>query len=957
MRLKPSKPIGRFLLLGIVFSLLCSWMPEHAFSQTTGRIKGSVVDSLLKTPIPNARVRISGPTRSETLTDSLGRFRFLSMPSGLYRLEITKDGFQTYQNPRLLLLPNEMLSGNFSLNPLRAFAREVVITGTLRSPMSSRMEKTSVITKARISELPYEDAATIVGLNSGVIPNPRQPELFYVRGGRLGETAVFFDGMIQNSPLDYSQPFGFDAQWMEHIALKSGFNARYGHTLSGVLHFLTRVPDRDRYEASISTYSDAVLHDYGYQKFSSVFSGPFHPELNSLSFLSCLTIEKARDASPAFGFSGRDGAGFNQWQSFLKLVYKPSTSITTTAGWLHHRGANDIYSSKRAYSEHTVYRRNPEGDILGYDVVNENSAANSGRHQTGVDKIYLRLNSFLLNNVLIRAQASFGHEQREEGDKRFWRDFQSYRQNASIGSDAFGLVNLPGNPYNSYWREELTSLEGRLDLDSFWKDHEFQIGGFVRRYALKIAEFQPELLPENDPTLNLIGFSPADIESHALQTFLDKNPDWFNPKTDQTRNPIMAGFYVQDHLQKNNIGLSAGVRLDYFNPNTRAIRNLKDPFVEGSTELDYTNSVSRVTIQPRLSFRFATSERLFFHAHAGRYAQMPPLRLMMAGEALLRRYMQGGRGLRLVSAPNPNLKPEKTTTYELGAQVRPKDWFWVDLTLFYKQTRDLIQTVVLDPSEKGSLPARYIYGNADFGTIKGTELSFEAMPEPWLSLRGSYTLQFASGTNTTPDDLFEFFRRYSADIGQLGISEVVPNTVHPLDFDRRHVFSLNVNFRLQCNLNLNVQFLTRSGAVYTPRALTYDPVTDLSTPELVALGPKNSETGPWSHQVDFKLTKTLKLAEKLDLKFYIIGINVLNFKIEEQVYETTGRAGRAGFSDTEGFNERINTLVEQITDPQLQLAERHNIATAYRRHYQEQERAAFQFGQARQFKLGVSVSF
>jgi hypothetical protein len=263
----------------------------------------------------------------------------------------------------------------------------------------------------------------------------------------------------------------------------------------------------------------------------------------------------------------------------------------------------------------------------------------------------------------------------------------------------------------------------------------------------------------------------------------------------------------------------------------------------------------------------------------------------------------------------------------------------------------------LDPSENGSLPARYIYGNADFGTIKGAELSFEAMPEPWLSLRGSYTLQYASGTNTSPDELFEFFRRYSADAGKSGISDVVPNTVHPLDFDRRHIFSLNVNSRLQDDLNLNVQYLARSGAVYSPRALTYDPVTDLSTPELIALGPKNSEAGPWSHQVDFKLTKTLQLADKLDLKFYIIGINVLNFKVEEEVYETTGRAGKAGFLETEAFDERINTLVEQISDPQLQLTQHENIKRAYTQHYREQERAAFKFGQARQFKLGVSISF
>jgi len=941
-----------------LFFLICIFLliSLNLHARTIGQLQGTILDSLNGEPVPNVRIFISQLNQS-TFSDSLGRFLFMQLPAARYNLTVSKEGFYAQELKNVLVIPNSLSWQEISLLPFQATTPEVVISTSREKKLSPMMEKTTFFSKEDLASLPYQDALSAVGLSSGVVKQSKNPRLFYVRGGRLGEASVYFDGILQNSPMDYALPINFDADWMETVVLKSGFNARYGNALSGVMHLLTTEPGGEKLQAKISAESDAGIHTFGTHRFSSQVSGPLLPATNTLRFSANLNVEEADDATPTYNFSARDGADSEKKQAFFKLVYQPGYRNTLKFGALLHKGSATLYSSKRSYGAYARFRRDFEGDILGYDIIEGNSSANSGRQETQVGEYYLRFHHLISKDALFSTQLNYYTESEEVGDKTYWRDFERYRQNSSIGADAFGLVNLPGNPYNSYWREELQYLETQMDVEIHWHNHLIQVGAFMRRYSLKMLELQPELLPENDATLNIIGFDANELDNPALVDFLSENPDWLNSETDGIRHPWMAGLYLQDDFHDGPFGLSLGLRLDYFNPNTKAIKDLENPFIKGTSELNYTSSISRLEFQPRVSFQYKVSEKFFVHSHVGRYTQMPPLRLMVAGDALLKRYMQGGRGLRLSSAPNPNLKPEKTTTYEIGAQLEPLPWVWFDFTLFYKQTRDLIQTLVIDASDDGSLPLRYIYGNSDFGTIKGLELSFETLRQNRVKFKGSYSLQFASGTNSTTDELFDFFRRYASSVKSESATDVVPNTVHALDFERRHVGNLQADVLLSARTNLNLLYQFSSGVVYTPHSLIYDAVTDLTSPEIVALGSKNSARAIWNHQLDLKLSHRFELGENSSLMLYLTGINILNLKQVLGVYETTGQAGDAGYKNSSGFQERIDALVERISDPQLREAERQKIEKAYREHYKEQERSAEQYGVARQVRFGFTLSF
>ncbi|MDZ7848018.1 MAG: TonB-dependent receptor [Owenweeksia sp.] len=73
---------------------------------------------------------------------------------------------------------------------------------------------------------------------------------------------------------------------------------------------------------------------------------------------------------------------------------------------------------------------------------------------------------------------------------------------------------------------------------------------------------------------------------------------------------------------------------------------------------------------------------------------------------------------------NPNLRPQKTTEYELGFKQVLTEKTALKISAYYREMRDLLQTV----SYTEAYPITYIaYGNRDFGTVKGFTLEYEVL--------------------------------------------------------------------------------------------------------------------------------------------------------------------------------------------------------------------------------------
>src|SRR5439155_18537650 len=115
----------------------------------------------------------------------------------------------------------------------------------------------------------------------------------------------------------------------------------------------------------------------------------------------------------------------------------------------------------------------------------------------------------------------------------------------------------------------------------------------------------------------------------------------------------------------------------------------------------------------------------------------------------------------------------------------PRDWSSdvcsSDLNAYIKRLEGLVASVPL-----GVDPDSSIFGNTDFGSVKGAELIFERELRDWWGVRAAYTLQVATATATNAYQLLKRIR-----IDTLTQDTISPGLVEfPLDYDRRHTLTV-----------------------------------------------------------------------------------------------------------------------------------------------------------------------
>ena len=118
------------VLLGFTFAL-CVAAFQSAIAQTASSIYGSVVDAKHQQPLADVRVA-AFPLRSSqqvgaTSTDVDGNFRISGLGPGVYRLELSKEGYDTtiVSNVRVRRDERVIIAGSLNLSVVRLGERYV----------------------------------------------------------------------------------------------------------------------------------------------------------------------------------------------------------------------------------------------------------------------------------------------------------------------------------------------------------------------------------------------------------------------------------------------------------------------------------------------------------------------------------------------------------------------------------------------------------------------------------------------------------------------------------------------------------------------------------------------------------------------------------------------------------------------------------------------------------------
>ncbi len=277
----------------IVLSLATS-----AFAQTqitTGVIQGTVTDAT-GAVLPGATVeaRNTGTNLSRTqTTDSDGRYIFLQLPPGTYRVTFTLAGFATLVHQSVPLTVGQSITLPASM-PVSNVAETVNVTTSTSVVESTRTASATTLNALTVEHTPnlgrkFEDLLTLTP-GVSIVQGPDGDEITFA-GQRGVFNNISLDGGDYNNGFFGEQAGGQRAAVditleaiKEFQVIATGAPAEFGRTAGGVVNVITKSGTNtrtgslfyfQRLEAMTGELSDgSSLEDFHREQWGGTFGGP-----------------------------------------------------------------------------------------------------------------------------------------------------------------------------------------------------------------------------------------------------------------------------------------------------------------------------------------------------------------------------------------------------------------------------------------------------------------------------------------------------------------------------------------------------------------------------------------------------------------------------------------------------------------------------------------------------------
>lgn len=575
------------------------------------------------------------------------------------------------------------------------------------------------------------------------------------------------------------------------------------------------------------------------------------------------------------------------------------------------------------------YRNTTTGAGVGFSVWNHE---NNPVQENWRDSYHLKVTHTLSPRTFYTAQVNYFRDKFEQGSVQFGDHVWNYGDLIDVGPngpEGDGIINplmtqqgtrpnedprsadlfaAEGTQPGLYWKQDWQFWGAKADFThQIGRTHEIKTGleyryNTYRNYA--VGGYGAADVNELAGFFETVG-SDFTAEAAYQNKFVDPfGYDIFGNEIsgggrNAAKHPIIAAFYLQDKIELQDLVINAGLRWDYFDPANDGILDPEHITTYttslGTSELKEENFIEkevRHNFSPRFGFSFPVTDKTVFHAQYGKFVQTPELQRLYQSTTIYAQQLKSGN---MFVASNANLKPVRTTAYEVGFRQQLGFSASLDITAYYKEIRDHIRLNNLD----FAVPVPYaLYQNMDYGSVKGIALSFTLRRTNRVSASANYTLQYAAGTGSDANTMYNIAWQQGRE----------PTYVAPLDFDQRHTGSFNVDYRFSdkdgptllgvkalSNTGLNFLFSFGSGLSYTPVRVQTEVLG--GTTGYFPVGQVGSKYGPWTYQLDVKLDKTFNV---VGAKFnaYVWVINLLDNLNSNWVYPGTGEANNDGYLDT-----------------------------------------------------------
>jgi len=882
-------------------ALLLALTAAPAWCGTTGKLSGRVIDEK-KQPLAGVNVRIEGQPLG-AISDEQGSYFILNIPAAPYAVHAKLIGYAAFTADRVEISPDFTTTLDITLKTEALQLEEVRVEAQRPLLQRDATNTTRFISADDIARLPtrgYQDAAAqqsgVVSFQRLIDRESQNGPTLIIRGGRPNETAYYLDGYSQQDPLTGNATTAINNNAIQEIVVQNGgFNAEYGRIMSGVVNVITK-EGQSRYGGSLEALTDNFggtgnpylgTHAYDYNVYDANLGGPLLPGRDVGNFYISAQRRWEGDRRPNSAFDGPLPVNsLSGWTGQGKVTLPIRERVTLKLGALV---SNDDW---REYLN--TYR---------FNLIHAPRYQDRNRSFTG------QLNHTLNAKSFYSLGASWFYTERKRGDGVFFDNVGLYGSvpqpdfdqqipwfwpgtsdpNSPLGHILDSLATIgggTGHVWDDYLRRQSQYWAIRGDYTSQWNPFHQIKGGF--EYDQHTLRYYDHYFP-----VNFIGGDVTNIDRYGFSADGTSNEDG---GIDGPRRPRTLALYLQDKYERGGLIVNAGLRYDYINVDTQALRSEQYPLGTGPAyvlaDSNLTESKTYARVSPRIGIGFPITDRTVLHANWGQFYQQPNLQDLYVSYRFLE-YKIVNAGY-FVGFGNPNLKPEQTQAYEVGIAHALSDFAKLDATIYYKDVKDLVEVQAVSSKPNGFTS----YRNADFATIKGLDLGFTLRRVNHIQANVAYSLSSAVGTGSVSNS--------SANPAWYG-SEI-PKQTAPLDFDQRHKISVNLDYLLGKGegprpggvpvlerSSLNLLWNLASGTPYTQTEI-YDEV-GLAAGAKQPVGPLNSRSAPWTQSIDFKASRGFTVAG-LDVSAYLWVLNLLDTRNAISVYTGTGSPNTTGFLDT-----------------------------------------------------------
>jgi outer membrane receptor protein involved in Fe transport len=820
------------------------------FADTKGKLTGRVVDQSGQ-PVPGANVIVVGTTVGG-VADVDGLYNIINVPAGVYEVRTSAVGFQARTVRGVHINAGQTTTLDFAINE-SAIQTEEVVTIAERPLVDTRQTSAvAILSRDDIEALPVQNLNDVVNLQAGVVDG-------HFRGGRAGEVQYQVDGVSVNNPYDNSSVIQLDRSVLQEVQVISGtFDAEYGQAMSGVVNAVLRSGSEDRFEVNAEVYGGAYVTD------KSLFS---HTAPKVPPALQSLTLSISGPVGvPHTSFLVNVRRYVDDGYLWGERVFRP-TSVSDFSG--------------RVFT--------PTGD-------NEAVAMAWNKEWSGQCKIANRT----LKDVQLSYQAvgvvsegenfSFDYRFNPDGTKTHsnWSIVHGLDITHTLSDNVFYTVSLRQN-YFHYMDYVFPSVEdpGYTLAGAPRSDANYEMGAIIQGYDL--GRFEQEtnaFLLKGSLTSQVtrshlvkLGFelqtssilfgAPGTLASEILggtQSRVYVLADSLAQNI-RTYYPRSVALFVQDRIEVADFLVRAGVRLEYYDANSAIPSDLENPAntIQGAPASVPKKTSKKIAIAPRLGVSYPITATGALYFSYGHFYQMPGMGSLYANSDyyILRNLQSGATSYGVMG--NPDIKPEFTTQYEFGFKQQFGQFLGVDLSVFYKDIRDLLGVEFID-TYADSRYARFT--NVDFGSVYGIRLALDQRFSEEVSLSVNYTYQNATGNSSDPSE--------TANRAAAG-EDPRPRLV-PFDWDQRHTLNITATYNDRGELLATAIVRFGSGSPYTPSTWS----------GFGAQLEKNSSPKPSWVTVDLRAEKSFHLGA-ITMNAFARVINLFDSRYSNgHVFATTG---------------------------------------------------------------------